>query len=453
MVFVNERRIQRRAIVCKPMWIVVLLGICLLTATSTIRARIELSHDGLTTQTIFLPRRRLVKPKLSSKAALNEARGLRTNALPKKQVETTPVNQVKTAPVKQVKTTPAKTAPAKQMKTTLVTLAKEVMANPVKRGKTNPVKQKLDFIIAGFPKCGTTTLLYALKAHKETDIASSERCDVANMGLSDDQAFEVLNDSAAELSPSPRVKRGIKCPTILRSYKTIARIEQHSPSAKFVVGLRHPIEMLESFYNYRVTEIYDHKLQEPIPSLNDVILRSKPWKGISRDTPRFDRNLMQFGKTHMSKADLQHFVGQKNMAVRPSEAKIFLYTLDQLNESSELSKPFRQDLQTFLDLEKPLQPMGHENLNNFVGKKAHPETVDICEEKYIDLRKKMIARGKQMASWIRDEFMQSPDVTVGNAKQFLKSLDSWSVDPCALRGSSAQPIVYVRHAKRSKQVV
>jgi hypothetical protein len=387
------------------MWLL-LLSICLLAATSTIRARIEVSHDGLTQRTILLPRRKLSKLQPSSSIAnLNKARRLRTSALPMKQVKV-----------------------------------------PV------PVKQKLDFIIAGFPKCGTTTLLYALRAHENTDISSSERCAVANTGLSDDQALEVLNDAAAELSSSPHIKRGIKCPTILRSYKTIARIEEHSPSAKFVVGLRHPIEMLESFYNYRVTESYNNKLQEPIPSFDDVVRRSKPWKGISRDTPRFDRNLMQFGKTIMTKTDLEHFVGQKNMAVRPSEAKIFLYSLDQLNESNEhRSRPFRRDLQTFLGLEKPLDPMGHENLNNFVGNKAHPETIDICEDKYRGLRKELLARGKQMASWIRDEFMQSPDVSVGNEKQFLKSLGSWSVDPCALRRATAQPVVVVKRAKRKKR--
>jgi hypothetical protein len=402
MVLVNERRMQRQAVVCKPMWLL-LLSICLLGATSTIRARIEVSHDGLTKRTIVLPRRTLSGPKPSSNADLNKARRLRTIALPRKQVKA-------------------------------------------------PVTQKLDFIIAGFPKCGTTTLLYALRAHKDTDISDSERCAVANMGLSYEQALEVLNDSAAELSSSPHIKRGIKCPTILRSYKTIARIEQHSPSAKFVVGLRHPIEMLESFYNYRVTEIYNNKLQEPIPSFDDVVRRNKPWKGISRDTPRFDRNLMQFGKTLMTKTDLRHLVGQKYMAVRPSAAKIFLYSLDQLNEPNEhRSRPFRRDLQTFLGLEKPLDPMGHENLNHFVGNKAHPETVDICEDKYRGLRKRLLARGKQMASWIRDEFMKSPDVGVGNEKQFLKSLGSWSVDPCALRRASAQPVVYVKRAKRTKK--
>jgi hypothetical protein len=405
MVFVNERRmLQRQVIVCKPLWLL-LLSICFLAATSTMRARIEISHDGLTKRTIVLPRRKLSKLQLSSiNADLNKARRLRTSTLAMKEAKA-------------------------------------------------PVKQQLDFIISGFPKCGTTTLLYALRAHEDTDISSSERCAVANTGLSNDQALEVLTAAAVELSPSPHIKRGIKCPTILRSYKTIARIEEHSPSAKFVVGLRHPIEMLESFYNYRVTESYNNKLQEPIPSFDDVVRRSKPWKGISRDTPRFDRNLMQFGKTHMTTTDLEHFVGQANMAVRPSAAKIFLYSLDQLNESNEhRSRPFRRDLQLFLGLEKPLDPMGHENLNNFVGNKAHPETVDICEDKYRGLRKKLLARGKQMASWIRDEFMQSPDVSVGNEKQFLKSLGTWSVDPCALRRASAQPVVYVKRAKRKKRV-
>jgi hypothetical protein len=306
---------------------------------------------------------------------------------------------------------------------------------PIKN-TTHPIlakqKRELDFIIAGFPKCGTTTLLYALKAHNETDISSDERCAVADGGLSDDQALEVLNDSAAELSSSPHIKLGIKCPNILESYETIARIELHSPKAKFVIGMRHPIDMLESFYNYRVTEIYDHKLQEPIPSFEDVIRCSEPWKGVSRDIPRFDRDLMQFGKTRMAEAGLEHLVGLKDMAV--SKAKVFLYTLDQLNESSvRRSKPFRRDLQTFLGLEKPLEPLGHENLNSFVGKEAYPETVDLCEDTHSSLRKELLARGKQMASWIRDEFMQSPDVTVGNANQFLKSLASWSVDPCELR--------------------
>lgn len=402
MVFVNERRMKRHVIVCKPMWLL-LLSICLLAATSTIRARIEVSHDGLSKRTIVLPRRKLSKLQPSINADLGKARKLRTSALPGKQLKA-------------------------------------------------PVKQKLDFIIAGFAKCGTTTLLYALRAHEGTDISSSERCAVANTGLSDDQALEVLNDSAAELSSSPHIKRGIKCPTILRSYKTISRIERHSPSAKFVVGLRHPIEMLESFYNYRVTEIYNNKLEEPIPSFDDVVRRSKPWKGISRDTPRFDRNLMQFGKTLMTKTDLAHFGGQEGMAVRPSAAKVFLYSLDQLNESNEhRSRPFRRDLQTFLGLEKPLDPMGHENLNHFVGNKAHPETVDICEDKYHDLRKVLLARGKQMARWIRDEFMQSADVSVGNEKQFLKSLASWSIDPCELRRATAQPVVYVKRAKRKKR--
>lgn len=405
---ITRRTRRRQSAVSKPLWIF-LLGICLFAASTTIRARIELSHEGLSgRQTILLPRRKLSKSK--SQPSSNTSVRLETHLRPASQ------------------------------------------SPPPQRKMQHLAHGQLDFIIAGFPKCGTTTLLYALRDHKETDIASSERCAVANPGLSESQALEVLSETVAELSPSPDIKRGIKCPTILRRYKTIANIEQHSPSSKFVVGLRHPIKMLESFYNYRVTEIYDNNRNDPIPSFDDVVRREKPWKGISKDTPRFDRNLMQFGKTSMSKADLQHFVGQYNMAVRPSKAKIFLYTLDQLNDTdTHRSKEFRQGLQSYLGLQTPLEPLGHENLNHFVGKKAHPETVDICEDKYRDLRTHLLARGIEMASWISEEFLQSPDVSVGNTKHFLKSLDSWGKDPCLPTQAEALADLRVLQPKRRKQ--
>lgn len=389
----------------KPAWLL-LLAVCLLIASTTTRARIEVSHEGLSTQAIVLPRRQLVQQQATIKSAPHKAGGLRQVA----RLSPTIPTKMKTLP-----------------------------------------KPKLDFIISGFPKCGTTTLLYALRAHKDTDIASSERCGVTNAGISDQQAVDVLREAAAELSPSPDIKRGIKCPTILRSYKTIARIEQYSPSAKFVIGLRHPIRMLESFYNYRVTESYDKRGEtfEPIPSFEDVVRRDKPWKGISKDTPRFDRNLMQFGKTRMSAGDLKHFVGRKNMAVRPSAAKIFVYTLDQLNDSNERrSQTFRHDLGSFLGLQTPLEPLGHENLNHFVGKKAHKETVDICESQYNDLRRDLLSRGEQMASWIQDEFLKSPDVTVGSRGHFLQSLDSWRIDPCLPSQESAMKNVGVKKPRR-----
>ena len=40
----------------------------------------------------------------------------------------------------------------------------------------------VDFVVAGFPKCGTTTLLYALHKHNELAIAKREMCSVAAGG-------------------------------------------------------------------------------------------------------------------------------------------------------------------------------------------------------------------------------------------------------------------------------
>jgi hypothetical protein len=38
---------------------------------------------------------------------------------------------------------------------------------------------RLDFLVAGFPKCGTTSLLYSLTAHPEVAIDRAEHCAIA----------------------------------------------------------------------------------------------------------------------------------------------------------------------------------------------------------------------------------------------------------------------------------
>lgn len=138
-----------------------------------------------------------------------------------------------------------------------------------------------DFIIAGFPKCGTTTLLKAFAAHEETDMAAREQCAIASPLQADVRVHRLLDETLAGLSPDPHMKRSFKCPTALYNYKGIARLQKHSPFAKIVVGTRHPVKMLQSFYNYRVTEIKEKGLSEPIPTLEEVLANPTPWKGVS----------------------------------------------------------------------------------------------------------------------------------------------------------------------------
>jgi hypothetical protein len=292
----------------------------------------------------------------------------------------------------------------------------------------NEIKPTFDFIVAGFPKCGTTTLLKAFAAHEETSMADREQCAVASPQQSDALVLNSLDSTRATLSNMPGVMSSFKCPTAMYNYKSISRLDLHSPKAKYIIGMRHPVEMLQSFYNYRVTEIKERGLNQPIPTLEDVLESGNAWRGVSMQSTRFEIFLMQLGKTHISNEQMKDLVGQPyELAIKPTKAKIFLYTIDQLEDTDEeRSKTFRTDMQHFLGLKKSIQPFGHENSNHV----SHEESVNICDVKWESVRAKLVQQGTETAEWIRDQFIHSDDVFVANRSYFLDTLKSWSKDPC-----------------------
>ena len=298
----------------------------------------------------------------------------------------------------------------------------------VLKQKTKP---KLDFVIAGFPKCGTTSLLYAFNSNLETSVGMDEECSIENTGLSDQVVFERLDHDLSQLSQDPSVKRGIKCPIGLSNGRSLDRLDQYSPETKLLIGVRHPVKYFQSYYNYRITEIYDNNLAvDTIPPIESLVGKNE-WNGVSTDSARFELYLMQLAKTEMSVADFADMTGRPHLAVKPNKFKIFLYTLAQMEDETEDRKmSFRQQMRTFLGLDKPMDALVQKNKNQYVGTKSHKETIDICDAKYDSLRTLLIEQGKKSQQWIRDEFILSPDVTVGNKDHFLAMLDTWSHDPC-----------------------
>jgi hypothetical protein len=317
----------------------------------------------------------------------------------------------------------------------------EVVSNHVH--KVNPVtgKPRLDFLVAGFPKCGTTTLLFAFQKHTGISIGERENCLLARPIQQDDVNLRQLDDSLAKLDDNTESSDkllGMKCPDTLNNFKTMHRLAQHSPECKFVIGVRHPVKMLQSFYNYRVTEIYDKHWTDPIPDLLDVLSKKVPWKDVSLDSGRFELKLLQFAKTNMTVSDLNMLLDRPHYAIKPNRFKIFLYALEQINDDSDgdRSAEFRQDLQGFLELPTPIQTFGHENLNRFVGSKAHSETVNICDAHFDSIRETLVENSRKTAVWIRDQFMNSPDVVVSNRAYFTKILEDWMKDPCREKPSA-----------------
>lgn len=298
---------------------------------------------------------------------------------------------------------------------------------PKKKGHQ---RRKLDFLIAGFPKCGTTTLMHAFAAHNETDISTKEKCQIGGSNLAAGPAYAKLTEVVSELSTDANVKRGVKCPISLRSHRTISLLVRHSPETRLIIGVRHPVRMLESHYNYRITELYDKKKQANIPPI-ETLVNGNEWMGVSTRNARFEIPLMQLGKTNMTTRELEKLGLMAHAAVVPNKFKVFLYSLEQLKDKNATrTDNVRHSLESFLELEHPMKPLGHENLNRFVGENAHKETIDICDDKYADLRIELITKGRETQLWLRYQFLKSPDVTVANRNHFLELLQEWESDPC-----------------------
>lgn len=301
---------------------------------------------------------------------------------------------------------------------------------------------QFDFIVGGFPKCGTTTLLKAFGANPETDMVPQEQCAIAAPSQADHLVVSRLKSTLSDMSTiragSTWHKQGFKCPTAIYNYKSISRLEKHSPNAKIIIGIRHPIHMLQSFYNYRVTELYERgqRGEETIPSFSDLMKDdAEPWRGVSIHAVRFEFFLQQLGKTTMDRSQLEQFASFSlyghELAVKPSNFTIFCYTVDQLEDADDLrSEQFRSSLQQYLGLTTPLAPFGHENKNHAVGSTGHPETIRICDDQFANIRNTAIVNARTTADWIRNEFLQARDVFVANPEHFLETVQQWETDPC-----------------------
>jgi hypothetical protein len=315
---------------------------------------------------------------------------------------------------------------------------------------------RLDFLVAGFPKSGTTSLLYSLTAHPEVAIDKREHCAiafdkgysesvVAKMFRNDMQALEKtdVNDNVNANQANSKAVTGIKCPDALYKDRAIRRLvdwQKPDPagsktvtSTHLIIGLRHPVWQMQSYYNYRVTEMYDKKVWwKNIRLLPDILEgRTKPWKGMSPYSVRYELFLQQLDKVNLTATEFADLQQYPELSVQPNPFRIFVYALEQLEDTDvDRNAVFRRDLADFLLLQQSLPEVGHENRNHFTGAAAHPETIDICESSFQHVRQQMVNDATASARWIGERFINAADVTVSNRDHFLAALEGWKKDPC-----------------------
>jgi hypothetical protein len=94
----------------------------------------------------------------------------------------------------------------------------------------------LDFAIVGFPKCGTSSLMFHLQNHPQVKIHSDERCD-----LGFNQQAKLIKALYNDFPAGP-YRRGIKCPFDLENPSlSMKNYLKFFPQTRFVVGIRHPV--------------------------------------------------------------------------------------------------------------------------------------------------------------------------------------------------------------------
>ena len=291
----------------------------------------------------------------------------------------------------------------------------------------------LNFAIIGFPKCGTSTLMHYFHQNKEVQIFKEERCD-----LGSNQQVRLVRDMYNRFPAGDFVK-GIKCPSNLESDLALSNYGNYFPNTDFIVGIRHPVKWMESFYNHRVHNQYK------MPPLQKVLVGC--YKGIYHvcvQRAMFHVFLSALSKTNISQQERELFGAQYKGKDYPKylwKGRVFLYDVDQLNDKNETKAyQFRKDLQNFLYLRKELPPMvwfkpGRKSLSDKELEAVNKKKVDICEDQYKEVRDKLLEISINASTWIREYFLRSPDVVVSNRAVLEDHLRTWHIDPCTDGGS------------------
>lgn len=112
----------------------------------------------------------------------------------------------------------------------------------------------LDFAVIGFPKCGTSTMMRFLHT-KSSFVPGREICDFNTKNEEKIDKFQNLITEFSRKNPGKKI--GVKCPSSAESFRFYDNVKKFygDDHTRYIVGIRHPIDWFESFYNFRVNNV------------------------------------------------------------------------------------------------------------------------------------------------------------------------------------------------------
>lgn len=154
---------------------------------------------------------------------------------------------------------------------------------------------------------------------------------------------------------------------------------------------------------------------------------------------RYYDHLSRLGKTDRTDPEemkLLSPIAPRYRNLPKMENPVFLYEISQMQETDPtLAAQYRQDLQNYLGLKRPLDPL----IESKESHEANPnkdKEIDICAPELDALHAELMQIARDSSLWIRNYFIQLPDVFVSSPEHFNSLLEGWLDDPCLQRTST-----------------
>lgn len=324
----------------------------------------------------------------------------------------------------------------------------DVFWPPDRQAHTPQARFLVDYVVAGFPKCGTTALGTLLSNHPLIkDTANEEHYIQKDTNATIHDLYSSLflphNKEKTNLTTTTTTElvRGFRCPHHIQKMSGIRMLAEVFTETKVMVSVRHPILWFQSYYNYRMEWNDTHLL---VGSPNDLIGNLEgafasdvsPWI-LQTATGEFHRYLSALKKTPMTDPEeimlLSPFWDRNwNISTLPKTSNpIFLCEISQLGDKNATRQAqFRKDLQQFLGLASEFPEI--QKVRPGYSSKVYNEDkkINICDETFSPVREELMNVARHASIWLRKYFMQSEEVYYSSGEFLDESLQKWMDDPC-----------------------
>ncbi|VEU44283.1 unnamed protein product [Pseudo-nitzschia multistriata] len=341
----------------------------------------------------------------------------------------------------------------------------------------------VDFVVAGFQKCGTTYLQNKI-------FYPSERLFIPHHEthfLQNDKYAEFIgefeNVTKAANGDGKEVLAGYKSPFVLGHHRSLRNLETLFPDIRMIITLRHPISAFQSLYNYKLRQS-----PEPLPPAEEFVGLCRELCSEETDMEQmaqsclnnahwctgemgYHKYLSRLGLTPMNTSEELDLLGHHGMSIHDfsgsrkgvmssvrgvkgkqhvDEARLFLIEIGQFDHrmNQTMADDVRSDLETFLGLDPgdlPRAPNQHGMKRPKIDYKYPPGyeeyVLDICLDQYKPMRKILLETSRKASKWIMEYLLHPSNrhrVIVSNIDIFQQMLEGWKIDPCLTKDEALE---------------